>query len=648
MKRPDRLWMWISMIGMTLAVMLPLAVIWDRLPVGSGVLVHGSGGNQRTYESSVDVDKAAEQLGTLLRKGLFCAGKAAALLSTAKSRISRPEDVLALIRPQIGNCLDERVGLEQVFILTSVGDPGHALAVRDDREAKLGLQDARYLSKLQEADSTKSDTYALSPNGKDGIDQIVPVRGVDTTTILVFRYRLLRAVQDQQIPPSFTAHSLALVDERSTARGIPIRGTRGLWIALPGDLNLRWLLSSLTLALLLLGSAGVYWTGRSHRQYQEALRGKIDQLVEKDQQLKAEAAVRRDIEDSVNVGLYVVDRAGTLASVNREFCSLSGWPEDKLLHSQPPYPFWPSEELESRREHLASIMGGQMLGEDCQFSFVRPDGQGWTAEVRASALGSGGGWIFSCADITQDMENQKRNEALHEELRKRSDLDLLAEQAGQFLHKMSGHAGACMNACDGMRSFLKSGRHEKLAEGAELASKAAHEMHDVIERFRPRLRAEPLYEATQLWEVAADSMAQQSAFAASRNVKLVNIVSPDLPLQRVDRHALREVLINLISNGILAMANTSLPNRTLILQSDFDEDRAMVELLVRDRGCGIVPELWKKVFEQGYTTRKGGTGWGLFISRKWVERMGGKLEIRDSSRSGTDMVIALPLRPEEE
>ena len=667
MRRAGRAGAWITASAMTLAVLLSLALIWGHVPLQAADIFQGAATQASAQARAADMDQTAERLGGLLRSGLACASQAAALLESASTKgatWSTAANALAHIQAPLDNCLDQHIGLEQVFALTSTTDAAKAAALRSDREPRLGPLDQRYLAQLQEAGSTQTASYALPPGGvggsKDGLDQIVPVRGAGLNTLLVLRYRLPRAVQDRQIPASALAQPLQLADDRSSSTGLAIRGTRGLRIVPAGPPDRPWLLSGLALAQLLLGASGLYWMSRAQRQYQGALLGQIVELKEADRKLQAEAAehakaerqleleiaFRRDIEDSVNVGLRVIDNSGRLTAVNRAFCALSGWPKAQLLDSRPPYPFWPADELASHQEHLASIMSDQMLGQSYQVSFVRPDGERWTAEVRASALGSGAGWILACTDISQDIENQERMAALYENVRQQSDLHLLAEWAGEFLHKMSNHAGACVNACEGMRKFLANGRTDMLAEGAELASRAANDMHAVIERFRPRLRAEPAFEATQLWDVAADSLAQQSGHAAGRNIRLVNIVSTDLPPQRLDRQALLEVLINLINNGILAMANTPLSNRMLILESVLDEDRAMVELHVRDRGCGIAPELRDKVFEQGYTTRERGTGWGLFMSRQWVERMAGKLVIANTSRNGTDMVITLPFKPE--
>lgn len=88
---------------------------------------------------------------------------------------------------------------------------------------------------------------------------------------------------------------------------------------------------------------------RPQRRFRDVLRARIADLEEADRRLRAEVAehaqaqrqldleiaFRRDIEDSVNVGLRVVDLSGGLTAVNRAFCELSGWSKGQLLDARP-------------------------------------------------------------------------------------------------------------------------------------------------------------------------------------------------------------------------------------------------------------------------------------------------------------------------
>ncbi|MBP8270605.1 MAG: PAS domain S-box protein [Sphaerotilus sp.] len=391
------------------------------------------------------------------------------------------------------------------------------------------------------------------------------------------------------------------------------------------------LLSVLAVGLVGMVGASLRWLSRSQRDYQRTLRSEI--------------AFREDIEESIGVGLRVVNRTGQLTYVNRAFCETSGWPREVLIGVAPPYPFWPQDQTDRLDEHLHVILAGQARPDGYRVPFVRPDGTRWTAQVSARALGSGEGWILASTDITRELDDQRRIEAMNDELRRQSSVYLLGERSGELLHKISNHCGACLNALDGVHKHLQAGRHELLGEGVRIAGRAAQHMRDIVERFRPWLRDEAAAEPASLRETVADALAQESSYAAAQNVVMHNGVSAELPPVTLDRLALCEVLSNLLRNAIWAMEDTPLTNRQLSVESYVDEDAGQVQIHVRDRGRGVPVGLREKVFERGYSTRSGGSGWGLYICRHWIEKLGGRLAVTDNLPRGADFVITLPLMP---
>ena len=405
------------------------------------------------------------------------------------------------------------------------------------------------------------------------------------------------------------------------------------------------LLSVLAVGLVGLVGVSLRWLGRSQRDYQRTLREEITARQGAAMALRSEIAFREDIEESIGVGLRVVDRAGQLTYVNRAFCETSGWPREALVGVEPPYPFWPQDQAGRLDEHLHVILAGQARPDGYRVPFVRPDGTRWTAQVSARALGSGEGWILASTDVTRELDDQRRLEALNDELRRQSSVYLLGERAGELLHKISNHCGACLNALDGVHKHLQAGRHEHLGEGVRIAGRAAQHMRDIVERFRPWLRDEAAAEPASLRETVADALAQESSYAAAQNVVLHNAVSAELPPLTLDRLALCEVLSNLLRNAVWAMEDTPITNRQISVESYLDEDAGQVQLHVRDRGRGVPPTLREKVFERGYSTRSGGSGWGLYICRHWIEKLGGRLEVTDNLPRGADFVITLPLTP---
>jgi signal transduction histidine kinase len=91
-----------------------------------------------------------------------------------------------------------------------------------------------------------------------------------------------------------------------------------------------------------------------------------------------------------------------------------------------------------------------------------------------------------------------------------------------------------------------------------------------------------------------------------------------------DRVQLQQVLLNLLLNGVEAMHGVVDGPRDLAVKTERD-DGDRVRVAVRDTGSGIDPQLAAMMFDAFYTTKRGGLGMGLKISRTIVEQHGGRL-----------------------
>jgi two-component system sensor histidine kinase AtoS len=74
-----------------------------------------------------------------------------------------------------------------------------------------------------------------------------------------------------------------------------------------------------------------------------------------------------------------------------------------------------------------------------------------------------------------------------------------------------------------------------------------------------------------------------------------------------------------------------------------DGDGNSVHVSIEDDGEGITVENRERVFEPFFTTKPHGTGIGLPLAKKFVERNGGRISIIDGSRGGTKIEVTLPL-----
>jgi C4-dicarboxylate-specific signal transduction histidine kinase len=113
-----------------------------------------------------------------------------------------------------------------------------------------------------------------------------------------------------------------------------------------------------------------------------------------------------------------------------------------------------------------------------------------------------------------------------------------------------------------------------------------------------------------------------------------------LPLVWADRVQMQQVLLNLIMNGIEAMAGVTNRPRSLCMQSQTDESGDVL-VAVRDSGTGLESGA-DRVFTPFFTTKANGMGMGLSISRSLVENHGGRLWASPNAPHGSVFYFTLP------
>jgi PAS domain S-box-containing protein len=127
---------------------------------------------------------------------------------------------------------------------------------------------------------------------------------------------------------------------------------------------------------------------------------------------QAQYALREAIENSLVTGIMVVEKDGRLAHVNPALCRMTGWAEEELIGSIPPFSFWPIEPLEVRAKSFRDLFRGKVPLESFEARLRRKNGESFDALVLVSSLkdaqGKALGWVASIGDITQRKETERR------------------------------------------------------------------------------------------------------------------------------------------------------------------------------------------------------------------------------------------------
>lgn len=115
---------------------------------------------------------------------------------------------------------------------------------------------------------------------------------------------------------------------------------------------------------------------------------------------------------------------------------------------------------------------------------------------------------------------------------------------------------------------------------------------------------------------------------------------------RVDMQQIKQVLINLVQNSAEVIGTDGVITLGARSQSRNGERLALLE--VTDTGKGIPPEVQERLFDPFFTTKEGGTGLGLPIAARIVEKHHGELRYHTTSGRGTTFVVTLPGYSEHE
>lgn len=144
---------------------------------------------------------------------------------------------------------------------------------------------------------------------------------------------------------------------------------------------------------------------------------------------------------------------------------------------------------------------------------------------------------------------------------------------------------------------------------------------------------------------AIESLSQTvKPFAETKDVTIVTELDPGMPLLRVNPKLIDQPLLNIMINGVEQLGRGGSQFRRLEIESVYNEgEEYPVQILIRDNGRGIHTVQRDKIFDLFFTTKESGTGLGLYISKYFVEQLGGRLRLNKSVMfSGTEFAVELP------
>ncbi|SMH60629.1 ATP-binding protein [Azospirillum agricola] len=379
-----------------------------------------------------------------------------------------------------------------------------------------------------------------------------------------------------------------------------------------------------------------------------SLRRHIAGRLRAEEALRAEHAFRKAMEDSLTVGMRARDLDGRITYVNPAFCRMVGLSAEEMVDHGPPMPYWLPEDLDRAEAAFHDVLAGRAPESGLEMRFQRANGERFDALIYEAPLidanGRHTGWMGSVLDITERKRSEELARQQQERLQQTSRLITMGEMASTLAHELNQPLSAIASYCTGCLNRLRSGRFDtqevaaaldKLAAQARRAGLIVRRVHDFVRK------SEPNVAPCSLPQVLEDCVGLMGADAARLGVRVELDAPADLPPVPGDRILLQQVVLNLMRNGIEAMARTPRAGRRLSVTVTRAEGALLTA--IRDHGCGIAPEIAEGLFSPFFTTKSEGMGMGLNICRSIVEHHRGRLWFEAAPGGGTRFLFSLPL-----
>jgi len=300
------------------------------------------------------------------------------------------------------------------------------------------------------------------------------------------------------------------------------------------------------------------------------------------------------------------------------------------------------------------IMASEELGE-AEARLRRQDGEYRWFLFRANPLRDEKGNIVKWYGINTDIEDRKRAETeskVAEEALNRARTELahvarvtslstltasIAHEVNQPLSGIVTNASTCLRMLDANPPDIEGAR-----ETARRTIRDGHRASDVITRLRALFsKKEFTLEPLDLNEATREIIALSLSELQRNRVIVQAELAADLPSITGDRVQLQQVILNLLRNASDAMVGVDDRPRQLLIRTE-REGGDRVRVTVRDAGVGIAPQGMDKLFDAFYTTKSGGMGIGLSVSRSIVERHHGRLWVEPNDGPGATFAFSIP------
>lgn len=346
----------------------------------------------------------------------------------------------------------------------------------------------------------------------------------------------------------------------------------------------------------------------------------------------AEAKMHAVVQTAAD-GIVTINERGIMQTVNAAALRIFGYTAQEMVGNNVSM-LMPSPDREQHNGYLRNYIQtgvAGIIGKGREVMAMRKDGTRFPIYLAVSEVKDD---VRLFTGIVRDLTNEKR---LQRELQEQEALATLGRMAAVVAHEVKNPLAGIAGVIQILRGRQPEGSEERqiMADVLDRIDALVETIQDMLLYARPR--------ELKLVRTGISELLRESArlLEKDEHARGVEVQVPDTDCQvELDVGYLREALLNLYLNAAQAMHGKGL------IRTELESRDGFCHVRIIDSGPGIPAEIRDKVMEPFFTTKGRGTGLGLALVKRVVERHGGKVRIDSPPGGGTVVTLVLPhVRP---
>lgn len=380
----------------------------------------------------------------------------------------------------------------------------------------------------------------------------------------------------------------------------------------------------------------------AQRQAQRALEAAFRELEAMKDQLRLAV-------DTIPELMWSALPDGPCDFVNQRFRNYTGMPLDQLTQAGWQDALHPDDRAPLLAVWRATLASGRSMQQETRLR--RADGEYRRFVVRAVPLLDDAGRVLKWFGTNTDVEDQKRaEEALQQaqaELARVTRVTTLGELAASIAHEINQPLAAIIADAHACLNWLRDSQADvdNMREALSAIVSDGNRAAQVLIRIRALLaRSSPAAAPCDLSAVITSVLPLVRPALAKPGITLETLLPGEPLAVSADPVQLQQVMLNLLLNAAEASRGLEQARLRVIVRASLEHrsEGPWVLVSIEDLGVGIDPVDTARLFDAFYTTKAGGLGMGLSISRSIIERHGGKLWASPNPEYGTTFHFSLP------